>query len=526
MNATDPAGLFSKTVSTLCLALVAAWLLPLGAPAAENAWDSGGADHLWTTALNWTNDVVPTSDTGLDLFFGATANPYTNAIGTNITIRSLNFTAAADNTLVTRCAQLAAGGNAQTLTFGGAGGAAITSDAGAAGNFTLLNGNMAMAESMTITHNGSGLLNLQAALSGAGFALTNNGAGVVALSVSNTFSGGVLLNNGTLLANASGALGQGLLTLGGGTLSNSATSTQANDVNLSVDSMIGVLSAKTLTLSGVITNTGALTKAGAGTLTLSGANTYDGQTLVKAGSLLVAHDNALGSTIGNTVVTNTGVVSLSGGITVAENFEIGGTDGSGALRSASGGGSNTVSGLVTTTIAQARIGAAAGSTLRLTGGVQGVGKTLYLAPSGMLWVDSPITNSGATVSFIGTGGTNYLNVGGHDWATSAIYYSNTVILGVNDALPTGVTFAVGSAAAAVAAESGMLEMNGFNQTVGSLAGSATNGNNAIIRNSSATLSTLTVNQSAKTRYSGVLSGNLALVKQGTGMLTLTNDANT
>ncbi|MCX7010053.1 MAG: autotransporter-associated beta strand repeat-containing protein, partial [Kiritimatiellaeota bacterium] len=51
-------------------------------------------------------------------------------------------------------------------------------------------------------------------------AVTKVGAGMLLLSGASSYSGGTLLSVGTLVANASTALGSGLLTMNGGVLSN------------------------------------------------------------------------------------------------------------------------------------------------------------------------------------------------------------------------------------------------------------------------------------------------------------------
>jgi autotransporter-associated beta strand protein len=67
-----------------------------------------------------------------------------------------------------------------------------------------------------------------------------------------------------------------------------------------------------------------------------------------------------------------------------------------------------------------------------------------------------------------------------------------------------------------------LDLCGFDQTVGGLQNSGFSGNFAVVTNSSATLATLVVNQTSTTVFSGLLAGKFALVKSGSGSLSLTN----
>ena len=56
---------------------------------AQMVWDGGGADDLWSNALNWQNDIAPAA--GDDLVFAATgAGPSDNnfAAGTSFNIGS------------------------------------------------------------------------------------------------------------------------------------------------------------------------------------------------------------------------------------------------------------------------------------------------------------------------------------------------------------------------------------------------------------------------------------------------------
>lgn len=356
----------------------------------------------------------------------------------------------------------------------------------------------------------------------------------------NTYAGGTTIAQGLLTALHTNALPgyatPGSITVAGGSAvgvrAGGAGEWASSDINtllanaafanngaaLGVDTTGGSFSH-----GGAITGEVAFLKLGANSLILTAAGDYTGLTIVHGGTLVAAHGQALGSTAGITVVTNSAVVALSNNVTVAEDVTVYSAISGGAVRSS--GGSNTWAGLITMAVGGGRIGADAGSVLRLAGGVKGTGSSvMYLAPAdgGMVVVDSPITNAGSNVNFL-NGGTNYLSVGGHDWLQSTVYYRNVLILGANDALPTGVRLTVGGSGAQT---NGTVLMNGMNQTLSRLESGTPDGNNDLIANTAPTLSTLTVNQTVSTLYGGLLNGNLALVKGGSATLTLTNGNST
>ena len=66
-----------------------------------------------------------------------------------------------------------------------------------------------------------------------------------------------------------------------------------------------------------ITPTPDVVKTGSGTATLAGNNTYTGLTRVLEGTLVAAHNNALGSTAAGTTVASGAFLALAGGVTIA-----------------------------------------------------------------------------------------------------------------------------------------------------------------------------------------------------------------
>ncbi|WP_188581654.1 autotransporter domain-containing protein [Azorhizobium oxalatiphilum] len=183
------------------------------------------------------------------------------------------------------------------------------------------------------------------AISGTG-ALTVQGWGTLALTGANSYAGGTTVNNGTLQIAQAGALGTGGLTLSdNATLRASGTFTYGGAVTLvtrerftraegPLSATVEVDPSQTLTLSGVISGEGALTKTGAGLLILTGNNTYTGLTTIDAGTLQIGNGGTTGGIVGDVVnnatlvfnrsdtytftgaITGAGAVTFMGGGTV------------------------------------------------------------------------------------------------------------------------------------------------------------------------------------------------------------------
>ncbi len=350
-------------------------------------------------------------------------------------------------------------------------------------------------------------LTLSGVVSGAN-ALTKVGAGTAVLSGANTYTGATTISAGTVVASNAAALGT---TAGGTTVANGATlrvnnvaigaeavtlngtgvgaagalqgtgtASLAGNVTLAAASTVGVTgAADALTLSGVVSGANALTKAGAGTLTLSGANIYTGTTTISAGTVVASNATALGTVAGGTTVAAGATLNVNNVAIGAEAVTLNGT--------LQGTGAASLAGTVALGAASALNTAAFGDTLTLTGVVSGA-NALNKNGAGTVVLGGAAANTY-------TGATN-VNAGTLRVGSAANKITNTSA--VNVAAP------------------GTLDLNNFNETVGSIAGAG---------NITLGSATLTAGNATNTLFSGVVSGTGGLTKAGTGTLELSG-ANT
>uniref|UniRef100_UPI003A8D4786 DUF4347 domain-containing protein n=1 Tax=Marinomonas shanghaiensis TaxID=2202418 RepID=UPI003A8D4786 len=147
--------------------------------------------------------------------------------------------------------------------------------------------------------------------------ITKVGSGTLALSGANTYTGATTVSAGKLLLQGGSAIADSSAV----TISSGAE-LELRDNDEAVGSVAGAgtltLNGGTLTVggnnnsttfSGVIQDSGGLTKIGTGTLTLSGSNTYAGATDVLAGGLSITGDSNLGS---GALTLNSGTLSVTG----------------------------------------------------------------------------------------------------------------------------------------------------------------------------------------------------------------------
>lgn len=194
------------------------------------------------------------------------------------------------------------------------------------GNTTGTLGTGNVTNNTSLIFNRSDALAIANNISGTG-SITQAGTGGTTISGNNSYSGATNINAGTLfiannhgLGNSSGVtvasgatldlVGVDITTLIPLTLNGTGAnglgalqdvdSSYAGDILLATDSSIGVNSPDTLTLTGVISGPGQLTKVGTGTLALTNANTYTGGTVFNdpgffPGTISVGNNNALGT---------------------------------------------------------------------------------------------------------------------------------------------------------------------------------------------------------------------------------------
>lgn len=358
----------------------------------------------------------------------------------------------------------------------------------------------------------SGIISNSVGSSQAGIFKT--GAGSLRLTQANTFDGGLQVIGGHVLIGHNNALGSGAVSLNGGSLRADGGARSITN-SISLQSATSFSGTSTLTLAGVVSGTSGLSKSGAGVMELAGANSYTGSTTVTDGLLRLLNNNALGGSSGASTASDTGTIELANGVVVSgETITVSSTFGhagvSGSPTSSRGGlqagvnASAEWAGSVVIGADLARIGVQEGGTLILSGNITDGSNSFTVRFSGEL---------------TGTGGV-ILKGTGNTWDGQTHIVRGKLILGAHNTLPMGTVLDIHFTSSNSTEYAGV-EMNGFNQTVGSLRNGGSSGTFAELTNSSRTLSAFTVNETGTATYGGIITGNLALVKNGAGAMTLT-----
>lgn len=373
--------------------------------------------------------------------------------------------------------------------------------------------NGAIGENVAVTNAGAATVTIGGTLSGAA-TVTNSGSGRIDLAGSSVTTTGAISASAGTIGFGDAGLGSGPVSLSGGgkiAFDGTATTTISNPITVAASGGgINVADGDTLALSGVLTRNGLLTKGGAGTLSVATLPTSN--LAVAAGKLAVAATGTLNVTTDLQPLFAGGSLSFS-----AANVRINVNSvqtGTGTIEFTKGGQSVAVSGAsgtLSNPVALAlpsgalNLGATSGNTLTVNGPISGTGG-LNLAVGGSGGAGTTLLNAQST--FSGDVTVNSSTTGVHK-------------LGVDHALPTtaGVTF--GSTA-------GSIDLNGHAQQIAFLKGSA-GGVGGIINSVAGTTSTLTVSGTGNGSYAGPIGttgkANIALVKDGSGMMTLSG-ANT
>ncbi|MBN8419765.1 MAG: autotransporter-associated beta strand repeat-containing protein [Verrucomicrobia bacterium] len=235
---------------------------------------------------------------------------------------------------------------------------------------------------LTGTNTGGNTLAALIADNGGATVLTKWGAGTWVLTGANSYTGTTTISEGTLQIGDGGTTG-----------SLSTSSVISNNGTLAFKRTDGVTQGTDF--ASVISGSGGVTQAGSGTLTLNGENTYAGETNVKAGTLEVTRNNALGTGDAGTTVSSGGTLLLNNvDYSTDEALKLNGSGagGGGALRN---NGTSTYTGAITAET-NASINAG-GGILNLTGGLVKDGTVLTITGGGTVNV-SGTGISGASAS--------------------------------------------------------------------------------------------------------------------------------
>jgi autotransporter-associated beta strand protein len=341
----------------------------------NQAGNQADDDFRWSNAANWQGGAVPQN--GDDVRFpviaagdakppsvlGPFAWPNSSIIDINVSINNLTIEDQGFR-IVSMGGQLTVNG---TITGN------IPNTLGGITGYSRIEAPLILtSNAQALSSTGTGVLDLAGVISGpmgTTVGLQKVGSGILVLSGANTFTGTVVVNQGTLIAGNATALGVGaagttvangatlsfynpgmaplttaeaLVITGDGVGGNGALTTTTNpfaiyaggggsptvilngSVTLNTSASIG--GSGLLIVNGVITGSGDLTKLGSSVLTLPTANTYQGQTLIRAGNVLLTNDLGLGAArSSSTTVFSGAALTMVGNRMVDEVLFLNGT---------------------------------------------------------------------------------------------------------------------------------------------------------------------------------------------------------
>ena len=306
-------------------------------------------------------------------------------------------------------------------------------------------------------------------------------------------------------------------------------------LTLAAGTLFDIVGPGSLTVTGSISGAGGITKLSAGELSLTGSNSYAGANVFNNGLVNIRNNSALGATNAGTSVLGTATLELAGNINIgAEPLLLNspGYRNEGAI--CNEWGTNCHAGLITLA-GPSRINADGGS-LTVLGNIatNALGNwDLTAGGNGDLVFSNVLATGGGALTKDGTG---TLTLKGTAANTSAgittvlggllILQKNTGVTAVNGNLQIGdgstnatvrllAREQINDSANVTIADSGLLDLNGFNETIANLNAS---GSLASVQLGTGTL---TVNGFDNSTFNGVISGSGAMVKTNAGTLDLT-----
>lgn len=431
------------------------------------------------------------------------------------------------------------GSGGVTVTGAGAGpsaGTVIFSGVGAntySGNTFVQEGTLQLAKLLAIQNSASLLI---------GDGVGGNNADVVQYSANNCLSASVpIIIDETGLLDLNGFVDSvGALTILGGdivtgvgtlTMSDNLTATSrgvGNAASIAGNLALGASlrtfevtntpgpGAADMVITAAVSGAGGIVKTGDGLLLLSASNSFSGAVSVNDGDLDLQHDFAAGTTAGGVTVNGDATLRLYGNIDVgAEALTLNSSATSGALNSRIT--SNSWAGPVTLS-ANTTVTVSAGDSLNLLGAISGPGGLTKIG-TGTLYFSGGGANSFAGSTTVNQG-TLVLNKSVANGALTNDLVIGDGTGGVNaDVVRLAGFTQIGNNASVVINSSGLLDLDGFGDAVGSIAGSG----NLSFGSGAAFLNVGFDNSS--TTFSGIISGTGDLTKfSGTaGTLTLSGN---
>ena len=478
---------------------------------------------------NGNNDIA-------NLVLPASGTQTVNLQGATFTVNQLNVTGTGAGAWTVSNGTLIFDGTTPTLT----------NQSTATGIAATIGINLQLNADTTFnTQNAGAITALNGTISGAGNVIIT-GLGTFLINTAQNYSTETIINQGTFeagAANVFSATSAVILSAGGSLNLGNANQTIASLAGTGGQVVLGTSAASpailtvggdstTTIYAGTISGFGGLNKVGTGTLTLTGSTTYTGTTTVSAGTMA---GGALNSLSPNSAfsIANGATLDISAASQIIGSLA--GVTGSsvklGAKTLTIGGDntSTTFSGLISGTGSLIKNGVGTFTILgtdNYSGGTTIGGGTLQLGNGATNGSISGNVNDNGTLTFDENGPVTFAGI--ISGAGNLVQESNgTLTLAGNNIYNGATNVASGTlqaglsgafSAASAFTVTSVLDLNGFNNTIGSLTGSGT------VTNSSLTTATLTIGNVASTTFSGAINnGNslLALTKVGTGTLTLT-----